>query len=389
MRKAIDLEYTANPLGILSAFQRDSLPGMIYVEAKSQKSVNQACNGLVGVYPSRGYILVPIDEMASLLQIKKQDVTVTPGSWVRIRRGKYQGDLAQVLDSYDNGEDVGLRFIPRIDFSPRDDASSDGRKRKKGGAGLANVRPPQGLFNYEEVIKVYGRKQVSKRNQIYVFQGDDYKDGFIEKDFKISALVIEDVNPTLDEISQFTRNQDGDTATNVDLSIIAEASRKAAVSVLQPGDHVEVFEGEQSGVQGVVESINQDVVTITAVGVDIDGQKVDVPARSVRKKFKAGDHVKVMTGKNADETGLVVNVEDNIVTFLSDMSMNEARTSQVPSLIITYTFSLQVSVFSKDLREAAEVGSSTNIVGNYELHDLVQLESVLFWKLRLVLAHFQ
>lgn len=34
----------------------------------------------------------------------------------------------------------------------------------------------------------------------------------------------------------------------------------------------------------------------------------------------------------------------------------------------------QVSVFSKDLREAAEVGSGTNIVGNYELHDLVQLE---------------
>jgi hypothetical protein len=37
-----------------------------------------------------------------------------------------------------------------------------------------------------------------------------------------------------------------------------------------------------------------------------------------------------------------------------------------------------VSVFSKDLREAAEVGSGTNIVGNYELHDLVQLECVIF-----------
>ena len=36
----------------------------------------------------------------------------------------------------------------------------------------------------------------------------------------------------------------------------------------------------------------------------------------------------------------------------------------------------QVSVFSKDLREAAEVGTSTNVIGNYELHDLVQLEYV-------------
>lgn len=93
--------------------------------------------------------------------------------------------------------------------------------------------------------------------------------------------------------------------------------------MLQPGDHVEVFEGEQAGVHGVVDSINQDVVTITAVGVDIDGQKVDVPARRVRKRFKAGDHVKVMAGQNADETGLVVCVSDNVVTFLSDMSMQE------------------------------------------------------------------
>jgi len=38
---------------------------------------------------------------------------------------------------------------------------------------------------------------------------------------------------------------------------------------------------------------------------------------------------------------------------------------------------LQVSVFSRDIREAAEVGAGTNIVGNYELHDLVQLEYAL------------
>ena len=324
MRKAIDLEYTAQPLSILSAFERDSLPGMIYVEARSAQQVNQACKGLVGVYPARGITLVPIEEMASLLQIKKQDLTVTPGTWVRIKRGKYQGDLAQVMDITENGEDVGLKFIPRIDLNPRDDASVDGRKRKKAIAGVSTMRAPQRFFNYEEVVKVYGRKQVSKRNQVYVFQNDTYKDGFIEKDFKLSALQLDDVNPTLDEITRFTRGQDGAENENpVDLSIIAEASRKAAISVLQPGDHVEVFEGEQAGVHGVVDSISQDVVTITAVGVDIDGQKVDVPARGVRKRFKPGDHVKVMTGQNADETGLVVSVSDNVVTFLSDMSMQE------------------------------------------------------------------
>ncbi|RDB17280.1 Transcription elongation factor SPT5 [Hypsizygus marmoreus] len=359
MRKSLDMEYSARPLTILSAFQRDSLPGMIYVEARSAKQVSEACNGLVGVFPSRGITLVPIEEMASLLQIKKQDLTVMPGSWVRIKRGKYAGDLAQVVDITENGEDVGLKFIPRIDLNPRDDGSLEGaKKRKKVASGAGTMRPPQRLFNYEEIIKVWGRKHVSKRNQVFVFQNDTYKDGFIEKDFKLSALILDDVNPTLDEITQFRTRQDGaDTDNLVDLSIIAEASRKAAISVLQPGDHVEVFEGEQAGVHGTVDEIHGDVVIITAVGVDLDGQKVELPARSVRKRFKPGDHVKVMTGHNADETGLVVSVADNIVTFLSDMSMQE------------------VSVFSKDLREAAEVGSGTNIVGNYELHDLVQLDA--------------
>ncbi|KAJ7925139.1 hypothetical protein B0H13DRAFT_1975218 [Mycena leptocephala] len=302
MRKAIDVEYSARPLHILSAFQRDSLQGMIYVEARSSQQVSQACTGLVGVYLSRGIQLVPIEEMASLLQIKKQDLTVTPGSWVRIKRGTYQGDLAQVVDITETGEYVGVKFIPRIDLNPRDDGSLEGpagKKRKKTNiAGSGTTRPPQRLFNYEEVVAVWGRKNVVKRNQ-------------------------------------FARGQEGETGETV-------ASRKAAISVLQPGI---------TGVHGVVEEINQDVVTITAVGVDFDGQKVDLPARSVRKRFKAGDHVKVMTGQNADETGLVVSVSDNVVTFLSDMSMQEVG-----------------------ILPACRRWSGTNIVGNYELHDLVQLD---------------
>ena len=340
MRKSIDVEYSAHPLNIHAAFQRDSLPGMIYVEARSAKQVQQACHGLVGVYPSRGIQLVPIEEMASLLQIKKQDLTVTPGSWVRIRRGKYAGDLAQVMDIAETGEDVGIRFVPRIDLTPRDESSLDGAKKRKKQVSNATMRPPQRLFNFEEVTKVWGRKNVTKRNQVYVFQNDTYKDGLIEKDFKMSALILEDVNPTLDEITQFSKRQDGENEETVNLSIIAEASRKAAIAVLQPGDHVEVFEGEQAGVHGVVDEISQDVVTITAVGVDIDGQKVELPARSVRKRFKPGDHVKVMTGQNADETGLVVSVADNVVTFLSDMSMQEVSQIRRTPIIVQITHQL-------------------------------------------------
>ncbi|KIK92051.1 hypothetical protein PAXRUDRAFT_148150, partial [Paxillus rubicundulus Ve08.2h10] len=53
---------------------------------------------LIGVYPSHGITLAPNEGMVSLLQIKKQDLSVIPGTWVPIKHGKYQGNLMQVTD---------------------------------------------------------------------------------------------------------------------------------------------------------------------------------------------------------------------------------------------------------------------------------------------------
>lgn len=333
-RKALDSQiYGGTKWNINSAFERgESLPGIIYIEAKSQQDVKNAIDGLVGVFLSRGITLVPVDEMASLLRIKRIQTTITPGSWVRIKRGKYAGDLAQVLDVTDNGEEAGLKFIPRIDLTPREDIQTD-KKRKKG-APTANqssiFRPPQRFFNAEEVSKVFRGKVTLKPHysRKFVFAGDTYNNGFIEKDVRITGLITENVNPTLDEIARFTagdRDGSGANDTAIDLSIIAADARKAATAVLQPGDHVEVFEGEQTGIHGTVESINGDVVVIRARGYELDDQKIEVQASTVRKKFKAGDHIKVMAGKNADESGLVVSVLNDTVTFLSDMTMQEVR----------------------------------------------------------------
>jgi len=52
-----------------------------------------------------------MEEMASLLQIKKQ---VIPGTW----HGKYTADLAHVMDMTENG-DVSLRLVPGINLMPQ------------------------------------------------------------------------------------------------------------------------------------------------------------------------------------------------------------------------------------------------------------------------------
>ena len=309
---------------IISAFERSSLPGIVYVESRSKEAVIHAVNGLVGVF-RRDPVLVPINEMAPLLQLKKKEITITPGSWVRIKRGKYQGDLAQVVDVTENGEEAGLKFIPRIDMNPKeaDIVGADGKIKKKRSAGNnALNRPPARFFNPEEVLRIYGKKAATKRGRSWVFQGDTFTDGFIEKDVRVSALSTENVNPTLAEIAKFASQNEGaekGLAGTLDLSALAEAAKNQAVVVLRPGDNVEVFQGEQIGAQGVVESILGDVVTIRGV-LDFEGQKLEVPAVTVRKRFRPGDHVKVMNGQNVDETGLVVSVNGDKVTFLSDLT---------------------------------------------------------------------
>ncbi|KAK4046811.1 transcription elongation factor spt5 [Microbotryomycetes sp. JL201] len=366
-RKAAALRMADNapPIRIISAFHRDSIKGYLYIEAWGEDDVRKAVEGLVGAYANapNGVFLVDIEEMPDLLRTKQKKVEIVPGSWARIKRGKYAGDLAQILDVDDNGEDVTLKFIPRIDMTPKEDvivAGPDGKKRKKAFSTPLAFRPPQRFFNNEEVARVYGSKEVSRRaGDVYSFRNESFKDGYIEKDFKVQAIQVEDVQPTIDEITRFlgdgAKSENGDA---FDLSSVAEAARKAARSILQPGDHVEIFEGDQKGIYGTIESIVNEVAQITPdPSFDLGDQKLEVQAKSMRKRFSQGDHIKVLTGSNAGETGLVVRVQNDIVTFLSDITQE------------------QVEVFAKDVREAAEVGSGLNIVGKYELHDLVQLDA--------------
>lgn len=292
--------------------------------------------------------------MADLLKIKKKEQEIVPGGWVRIKRGKYAGDLAQVIDVTETGDAIRVKMIPRLDLNVKDLDAAE-KKRKKGSAMPIAFRPAQKFFNPDEVRRIFGGASVQKRGRAFLHGNDHYEDGYLEKDVRISGLVTENVNPTLDEITRFsTGNQDEETG--LDLSLLNKSGNNQNINAFQPGDHVEVYEGEQLGVHGIVEKIEADIVTVMPANEELKGSKVEIPARSLRKQFKQGDHVKVINGRYIDETGLIVRIVDNVVTLLSDLSLKE------------------VSVFSKDLQEAAEVSTGANSLSGFELHDLVQLD---------------
>ena len=373
MKRIEERMFTKNPLPIISTLERKNISGYIYVEARRQADVLTALEGIINVYPRSPITLVPIKEMPDLLRVTKSE-QLQAGGYVRIKRGKYAGDLAQIEDVETNGLDVTLRVVPRLDYGQNEDGNApmvdggikvrgDVQKRKRLNAmGLTNAstRPPPRLFSDTEAKKKHSRylNQVSTMDtKNWTYHGDTYSNGFLIKEFRIHHLITENVNPTLEEVTRFSAGTE-DGAENLDLAALAATLKKSTANDhYLPGDTVEVFEGEQQGASGKAIAVRGDIVTMSVLDGDLRGQIIEVPVKGLRKRFREGDHVKVIGGSRyRDEVGMVVSIQADQVTLLSDLSMQE------------------ITVFSKDLREASDSGVAGGL-GRYDIHDLVQLDA--------------
>lgn len=355
---------TKDELAITAAFERGGaqsvMKGFIYVESQRQTDILVALDGMLNVYPRSKMTLVDIKDMPELLHVTKTP-TLEPGAWVRLRRPpKHSGDLAQVLDLTENGLEARVRFIPRLDYGMRDDAlsaltTSDGKRKRPGG--LAGPRPPQRLFSEVEARKRHPRHiQGNPTTNTWSYMGDEFENGFQVKDVKIQQFVVADVNPSLEEVTRFASGAE-DGTENLDLNALAASLRDSNTLVTYlPGDMIEVYSGEQKGVVGKATNVQGDIVTMEVSEGDLEGQTIEVPVKGLRKRFKVGDHVKVIGGsKFRDEVGTVVKISEDRVTLLTDQTHTE------------------VTVFSNDLREASDIGGQGSL-GQFSLHDLVQLD---------------
>lgn len=352
---------TKDELAITSAFERggtqSTMKGFIYVEAQRQADIMTALDGLMNVYPRTKMMLVEIKEMPDLLRVSKTP-SLEPGAYVRLKRPpKYAGDLAQVIDVTDTGLELRIRYVPRLDYGIHEDTNAPTDAFGKRKRAVAGPRPPQRLFSEVEAKKRHAKYlQGRPEAKTWNYMGDEYVNGYCEKEVKVQTLVTTDVNPTLEEVTRFASGAE-DGTENLDLNALA-ASLKASTANASylPGDIIEVYEGEQKGVIGKTLSVQGDIVTMAVSEGDLKGQTIEIPTKGLRKRFREGDHVKVIGGSRfRDEVGMVVKIVEDRVTLLSDQGNTE------------------ITVFSKDLREASDSGGAGSL-GKYDLFDLVQLD---------------
>jgi transcription elongation factor SPT5 len=368
LKRVEERMFSRSPMPITSAFERGgtAMVGYVYIEARKQTDILAALDGIMNVYPRTKMVLVSIKEMPDLLRVTKSE-ELQQGGYVRIKRGKYSGDLAQIDDVETNGLEATLRLVPRLDYGLNEDVNApmaegaDQKRKRAGGFPSTNsaTRPPPRLFSETEAKKKHSKYLQSLSTfdkKHWSYMNDSYVNGYLIKEFKIQHLETQNVNPTLEEVTRFAAGAE-DGTENLDLTALAASLKNnTATDSYLPGDMVEVYEGEQQGVTGTATAVRGDIVTLTVTEGELRGQTIEVPTKGLRKQFREGDHVKVIGGSRfRDEVGMVVRIKNDRVTILSDLSMQE------------------ITVFSKDLRKATDSGVAGGL-GLYDIHDLVQLD---------------
>jgi len=271
-------------------------------------------------------------------------------------RGHYKGDLALVRAVRDSGLKCIIQCVPRIDLTLSDLPPEEARIRRK------TVRPPQKFFNTQEVAAI-GKQTLTRQRfpglgDIYCdyFEGNFYHDGYLLKEVTVGSMIkpcAEEEPPSLDELQRFrNRNKsDKDKYDGADdeenegskmakslLDELSDLQGKTSLSKnvsnqggLIIGDRVEVIEGDLVGMRGKLLSIDGSTVKIKPSDTTELGETTEVEflVSQVVKFIPVGAHVKITSGRYANETGIVVNVEpmegenDSSAVVLTDMTHKE------------------------------------------------------------------
>jgi transcription elongation factor SPT5 len=374
MRKCEEAVNNRRELLILSAFERGEgdgpMAGCLFVEAESKAKAQEFLAGISDVYPHSKMQIVPSNEMPDCLRVVKSKV-LTPGSYVRVKKGLYTGDLAIVEDVTANAIDVVVKLVPRLTYGlDEDDTKPNGlgdNKRKRPGFGnVVNVknRPEPKLFSEAEARKKHARHLQTNRSltyKEYTYKGETYVDGFLIKSYKLNQLTTENVQPKLDETQRFAKaGQDGSETLDLETLKHSLHDNASAEASYQVGDDVEVWRGEQRGLVGKTERVTQGILTLRVNEGELLGQLVETPIKDIRKRFREGDNVIVGPGsKYAGQTGMISSIDKDKATLITQDSNNE------------------ITTFIKDLAKASGVSGSTER-SKFDVRDLVQLTTTTF-----------
>eukprot|EP00210_Caulerpa_lentillifera_P002505 g2402.t1 len=365
MNKYITYRERDTPLDIKSAISLDHLKGFFYVEAKREIFVRDAIQGLNQVSHSKGIKLVPLEEMVDAIRPNRvARMPIEIGSWVRIRSGPYANDLAKVSNINHSSQRVELKVVPRIDYvelANRIEGRLSNKKRDPFGK-KQTVRPLAKAFSSEECrsLGLVVDRRRGLNGEVYMYIGSYcFQDGYLIKAMSMRSVIVEESAPPLDELRRFEAAGQSNVDPESGLPVGLEAI-KGRKHGLMKGDFVRVLRGDLMGATGTVYGLCPN--NMVSVDIDYKGVKeiLQFNADVLVKNFAVGDYIRVHQGVHIGQLGVIIKVENEKCLVLADLDKHEFWVS------------------AKDLSRTLDSSLSTELVGKYDVEDLVELENHQF-----------
>ena len=275
-----------------TTFSRPSIPGVVYIECEDPQDIRRIFQHVHTVYTTRPVTLVSPNECVQLVNMPTAENPLSEGTWVRIKRGRYKGDVGYITRVRKNAE-VRLLLVPRIHYQE----------------GPTWTRPPQDLFRVDLARAVFGEDKVVRlADDTFLFQEKRFEGGLLSHSFSRGALTMEGAFPLLEEIELFSQSPRWDARARLkwESDVVAAA--------LRVDDRVEITEGELKGAVGRVTKKDNDRVEVQPLSHFLGQRPFDVDLRvcllpsQVRRIFKIGDYIQVRCGNHAGKYGYIVDL---------------------------------------------------------------------------------
>ncbi|KAL2561423.1 hypothetical protein AAZV13_20G080700 [Glycine max] len=208
MQKFADLYSLGTKLKIKSAFSVDHMKGFVYIEAEKQYDINEACQGIPGIYVTR-VAPVPNSEVYNLFSVRSRTPEISEGMWARIKGGNYKGDLAQVVSVNNTRKKVTVKLIPRIDLQALAAKFGGGYSRQKMAVPAPRLISSSELEEFRPLIQIKRDRDTGKVFE--VLDGLMLKDGYVYKKISPDSLSLWGVVPTEDELLKFGPSENNES----------------------------------------------------------------------------------------------------------------------------------------------------------------------------------
>jgi ribosomal protein L24 len=281
---------------IKAIIARPSLPGRVFVEADSLKSVQKFAANIEELN-RRVVRLVPYEDVPSIMYVRNP-FSLEGKDWARIAgRGEgwsvYKGDIAMVVEHEGNKMVV---VIPRIKTIRSKDRQ----------------RPEQALYSAHALKRIFGEDsiEVCTGDGSFTFKQRRYmKEGFLYCTLlEVDLYRPADDMPTWKELEIFRK------CNLIEKGTLARTITRLEQMNIHLGARVFIVQGEFRGLHGRVTEVGEYELSVFIECLDHNEQ---VLKSSVRSTFRIGDEVRVRNGDHTGSVGWVVDVQQQMVTIIN------------------------------------------------------------------------